>query len=73
MKNNGITYLIITSLLLVVITSMVYFNINFPVIFYLTVIGQILLIYTVYKVLTDSYKTRKTFDDWYEDYPDSKG
>ena len=52
---------------------MVYFNINFPVIFYLTLIGQILLIYTVYKVLTDSYKTRKTFDDWYEDYPDSKG
>ncbi|PKD17139.1 hypothetical protein APR41_06815 [Salegentibacter salinarum] len=73
MKNNGITYLIITTILLVVVTSLVYFNISFPVVFYLTCIGQILLIYTVYKVLTDNYKTKKTFDDWYEDYPDNKG
>ncbi|PRX49873.1 hypothetical protein [Salegentibacter salegens] len=70
MKNNGITYLIFTSILLVVITTLVFFNTGFPVIFYLTCIGQILLIFTVYKVLTDSYKTKKTFDDWYEDYHD---
>jgi hypothetical protein len=31
-------------------------------------IGQILLIITVYKVLTDDYTTTKTFEDFYEDY-----
>lgn len=70
MKINGITYLIFTSILLVVITVMVFFNTAFPVVFYLTCIGQILLIFTVYKILTENYKTEKTFDDWYEDYPE---
>lgn len=68
MRFNGITYLIITSILLVVVTVLVYFNIDFPLIFYLTIAGQALLIFTVYKVLTDSFKTDKTFEDWYEDY-----
>ncbi len=70
MKNNGVTYLILTSILLVVIAVLAYFNTSFPLVFYLTCAGQILLIFTVYKVLTDNYKTQKTFDDWYEDYPE---
>lgn len=69
MKSNGIRFLILTSILLITISILVYFNFNFSIIFYLTLIGQILLIFTVYKVLTDIYKTEKTFDDWYEDYP----
>lgn len=69
MKANGITYLIITSILLVIVAVLAYFNTAFPVIFYLTCAGQVLLIYTVYKILTDNYKTEKTFEDWYEDYP----
>ena len=68
MKNNGVTYLILTSSILVIIAVLVYFDFNFPLIFYLTVAGQCLLIFTVYKVLTDNFKTKKTFDDWYEDY-----
>jgi hypothetical protein len=43
------------------------------VVFYLTLAGQFLLIFSVYKILTDNnYKTKKTFDDWYEDYPHNK-
>ncbi|HKL36803.1 MAG TPA: hypothetical protein VJ899_10980 [Salegentibacter sp.] len=72
MKNNGITYLILTSILLVIITVLVYFNADFPLIFYLTFFGQFLLIYSVYRILTDKYKTERTFDDWYEDYPHNK-
>jgi uncharacterized membrane protein HdeD (DUF308 family) len=67
MRNNGITYLILTSILLVIITILIYFNTNFPLIFYLTFFGQCLLIYSVYRILTDNYKTERTFDDWYED------
>jgi len=70
MKNNGVTYLILTSVLLVLITILVYFNTNFSLIFYLTFLGQCLLIYSVYRILTDNYKTERSFDDWYEDYSD---
>jgi hypothetical protein len=33
------------------------------------VAGQFLVLWMVYKVLTDNYKTDKTFKDWYEDRP----
>ena len=72
MKNNGITYLILTSILLVIITILVYFNTSFPLVFYLTFFGQCLLVYSVYRILTDNYKTERTFDDWYEDYSHNK-
>ena len=44
---------------------------NFPFIwvFYVTVLGQIMIVYMVYKVLTDPYETDKTFEDFYEDNP----
>ncbi len=51
---------------------MVYFNFPFSLIFFTTLAGQILLLITVYKVLTDDYVTDKTFDDWYEDHPINK-
>ena len=38
-------------------------------VFYLTVIGQILVVIMVYKVLTDNYTTTKTFEYFYEDCP----
>jgi hypothetical protein len=38
-------------------------------VFYLTVLGQALLIFSVFKVLRDSYTTDKTFKDFYEDHP----
>lgn len=72
MKVNGIFYVIISTIVLVTLAVMVYFNVPFNIVFYTTVGGQILLVFTVYKVLTDDYQTEKDFDDWYEDYPIGK-
>ncbi len=69
MKHSAIKLILAISLLLVVLTIMAEFNFSFSLIFFLTLFGQVLLIYTVYKVLTDKYTTDKTFDDWYEDHP----
>ncbi len=69
MKNTAIKLILALSLLLVVLTIMAELNFLFSLIFFLTLFGQGLLIYTVYKVLTDKYTTDKTFDDWYEDHP----
>lgn len=69
MKTNGIFYLVLTTIVLVALTVMVFYNAPFSIVFFTTVGGQLLLIFTVYKVLTDDYSTNKTFDDWYEDYP----
>lgn len=44
-------------------------NFAFHWIFYLTVIGQILLVIMVYKILKDKYTTSKTFEHFYEDFP----
>ena len=72
MKNTAIKLVLAISLLLVVLTIMVELNFPFSLMFFLTFLGQVLLIYTVYKVLTDKYTTDKTFDDWYEDHPMSE-
>jgi hypothetical protein len=69
MKNTAIKLVLATTLLLVVLTIMAELNFSFGLIFFLTFLGQVLLIYTVYRVLTDKYTTDKTFDDWYEDHP----
>lgn len=69
MKLNGIFYLTITSLVLVALVILVHFDTSFELIFFLTTAGQLLLVYTVYKILTDDYKTERTFDDWYQDEP----
>lgn len=72
MKLNGIFYLIITSIVLIALAVMAFYELPFNLIFYTTIGGQILLIFTVYKILTDKYTTTKTFDDWYEDHPIGK-
>lgn len=71
MKNTAMRLVLATTLLLVVITVLAHLNFPFSLIFFLTLFGQVLLIYTVYKVLTDKYTTDKTFEDWYEDHPNS--
>lgn len=72
MKNTAFIFLGITTLVLVLVAVLSALNTAFPLVFYLTCVGQALLIFTVYKVLTDDYKTDKTFDDWYEDNPMGK-
>ena len=72
MKLSGIFYLIITTVVLLTLVVMVYYNLPFSLVFFVTLGGQLLLIFTVYKVLTDDYTTDKTFEDWYEDHPIGK-
>ena len=67
MKIPVMLYVWITTLLLLTVTIMVSMDVPFNWVFYLTVIGQILVAVMVYKVLTDNYSTEKTFADFYED------
>lgn len=69
MKSTGIILLLISSFILVLLVVLVSYNVAFPAVFYLTCIGQFILLLSVYKILTDKYTTNKTFKDWYEDVP----
>ena len=59
----------LTTLVLVTVTLFAAMDLAFNWVFYLTVLGQVALIITVYKVLRDDYTTEKTFKDFYEDRP----
>lgn len=69
MNKSPLLYVAITTLLLITITIMCAMGFSFNWVFYLTVIGQILVVIMVYKVLTDNYTTTKTFEHFYEDRP----
>lgn len=69
MKNNGLFWVAVTSLLLLTVVIMVTMNFPFNWVFYVTVLGQIAIVFMVYSVLTDDYQTSKTFEDFYEDNP----
>ncbi|MBT8319035.1 MAG: hypothetical protein KJP01_02800 [Gramella sp.] len=68
MKITGIGLLMLTTAILVLLTVLASLNFSFGLLFLLMCSGQVLLLITVYKILTDNYKTDKTFNDWYEDY-----
>ncbi len=61
-----------TTLILITLAIMVSMTFPFNWVFYITVLGQAAVVYMVYKVLTDNYKTDKTFEDFYEDHPIGK-
>lgn len=69
MRNSAMFWVTLTTFLLVSVTIMVSMNFPFNWVFYLTVLGQVFVVIMVYKVLTDNYKTSKTFEDFYEDNP----
>ena len=69
MRQTAHIYVIISSLILVAIAVMVFYNVSYPIVFYTVLFGQAFWLFTVYKVHTDNYTTEKTFDDWYEDHP----
>ena len=62
-------YITISTILLVAVAVMVFYNFSFSAVFYTVVAGQAWWLLTVYKVLTNNYSTKKTFEDWYEDHP----
>ncbi len=72
MKSTALFWVGITTLVLLTVTIMAAMNFPFNWVFYITVLGQIAVIYMVYKVLTDDYTTDKTFEDFYEDKPVGK-
>ena len=69
MKIPVMFYVWITTIMLMTVTIMVSMDMPFSWVFYLTVIGQIMVAVMVYKVLKDKYTTEKTFADFYEDHP----
>ena len=69
MKLPVMFYVILTTLLLITVVIFASLDFPYPVVFYLTVIGQVFLVFMVYRVLTDDYSTTKTFEDFYEDHP----
>ncbi len=69
MKISAMGVVAFTTFLLVLLTLMVSLDFAFHWVFYLMVFGQAMVVYMVYKVLTDDYKTSKTFEDFYEDFP----
>lgn len=69
MRLSAHFYVIITTLLLITVAVLVFYNVSYPIVFTAVLLGQAWWILTVYKVLTDDYSTDKTFDDWYEDHP----
>lgn len=70
MKLSAITLLEVTTVLLITTVCSATVGLPYAWVFFLCCLGQILLVYTVYRVLRDGYKTDKTFDDFYEDRPD---
>ncbi len=58
-----------TTLVLITVTIMASMGFPFNWVFYITVLGQIMVVYMVYNVLTEPYHTDKTFEDFYEDHP----
>lgn len=69
MKTSAMFWVGVTTLVLFTVTIMAAMNFPFNWVFYVTVFGQLMIVYMVYKVLTDDYNTNKTFKDFYEDYP----
>ena len=69
MKISAMSVVGFTTMVLVTLTIMVSMNFPFNWVFYVTVFGQALVVYMVYKVLTDDYDTPKTCEDFYEDHP----
>lgn len=62
-------YITITTIFLVAVAALVFYDFSYSAIFYTMVAGQAVWLLTVFKILTNNYSTKKSFDDWYEDHP----
>lgn len=69
MRISAMGMVVATTIMLVFLTIIAAMGAAFTLVFPLTVLGQAMLLYTVYRVLTDDYHTDKTFDDLYGDRP----
>jgi len=69
MKTSAMFWIAATTIVLIIVTIISSMNFPFNWVFYITVLGQIMILYMVYRVLTEDYTTDKTFEDFYEDHP----
>ncbi|WP_435623384.1 hypothetical protein [Flagellimonas sp.] len=69
MKISVMSLVAFTTLVLVTLVIMASMNFPFNWVFYVTIFGQGLVVFLVYRVLTEDYDTEKTFEHFYEDYP----
>lgn len=69
MKNYAIKLVWLTTLYVFIFAALCLLNIPIQVLTIFLFIGYFLILFMVYKVLTDQYSTTKTFKDWYEDHP----
>lgn len=69
MKNFAIKLVWFTTIYVFVFAALCQINISLPVLITLYCVGIPLILFMVYSVLQDDYKTSKTFKDWYGDYP----
>ncbi|PRX56074.1 hypothetical protein [Flagellimonas meridianipacifica] len=69
MKISVMSLVAFTTLVLVTLVIMASMNFPFSWVFYVTIFGQGLVVFLVYRVLTEDYHTEKTFEHFYEDYP----
>ncbi|MBC2838661.1 hypothetical protein [Robiginitalea sp. SC105] len=72
MKMTAMGWVALTTFLLLILTLTVLMDLAFNWVFYITVLGQLLVGVMVYRVLRDPYTSDKTFDDFYEDFPISR-
>jgi uncharacterized membrane protein len=69
MKNFVIKLVIFTTVYVLVFAGLSQTNVPLSILMLLYSIGIILILFMVYSVLHDDYKTSKTFKDWYNDHP----
>ncbi len=69
MKNFVIKLAWFTTIYLVVCVLLAQLKMPFVYLFALCITGQALVVYLVYKVLTDKFTTTLKFKDWYMDHP----
>lgn len=69
MKSYVHKLVVFTTAFLVIYIVLAHYGLSFTALFAMCIAGQAFTIYMAYKVLTDDYKTDKTFDDSYEDKP----
>ena len=68
MKNFAIKLVWFTTIYVFVFAGLFQTNVPLAILMIMYTIGVILILFMVYAVLHDDYKTSKTFKDWYEDH-----
>ena len=69
MKNFAMKVVWFTTAIVFVFAGLCQTNIALPLLLAVLIFGELLILFMVYIVLTDTYTTTKTFKDWYEDHP----